>query len=347
MRYMSFTLAVLYILLVIAAGGGCQAGGEDTVMDPTPAPEQTTHKPMEAAIKKSDSFRVGLSLQDDSPFVMRVGDRLQQLIDNGDSEIELVIYNGMANANAQIAHVESFISSGFDVIILNPISYEDCALAVTLAQNAGIPLITTVVQTYNPTGYISYVGSDHFESGVIEANMVADYLKGSGKVVILEGVMGINAQEERYEGYMDVFRFYPNIEIVAVQTAAWQRDEAYAIVENWLRNDKEFSVVLSENDNMAIGAIEAIEELGKQDEIAVFGIDGDIDALRAVRDGRMEGTVYHNALKIAQTLYECIHTLKTFEIVDPSYMIPFERVTKENAEHYISEVEGAAVMSID
>ncbi len=342
MRYMSFTLAVLYVLMVVVMGGGCQTGDDDTVADPMPAPEQTTQKPMEAAIKKSDSFRVGLSLQDDSPFVMRVGNRLKQLIKNGDSEIELVIYNGMANANAQIAHVESFISSGFDVIILNPISYEDCALAVTIARNAGIPLITTIAQTYNPTGYISYVGSDHYESGVIEANMVADYIRGSGKVVILEGVMGISAQEGRYEGYIDVFKSYPNIEIVAIQTAAWQRDEAYAIVENWIRNGKDFSVVLSENDNMAMGAIEAIEDLGKQDEIAVFGIDGDIDALRAVRDGRMKGTVYHNALKIAQTLYDCILTLKTFETVDPSYMIPFDRVTQDNVDEYISEVEGAA-----
>jgi ABC-type sugar transport system substrate-binding protein len=240
---------------------------------------------------------------------------------------------GTENSNL-IAHVESFISSGFDVIILDPISYDDCALAVTIAQNAGIPLITTVTKTYNPTGYLSFVGSDHFESGVIEANMVADYLHGHGKVVVLEGVMGISAQTERYNGYMSVFKDYPNIEIAAIQTAAWQRDEAYAIVENWIRNGKDFSIVLSENDNMAMGAIEAIEELGKQEDIAVFGIDGDMDALTAVKEGRLKGTVFHNAKEIAQTLYNCIIKLKTYNTVEPAYLIPFEPVTQENVDDY-------------
>ena len=339
MKYVIPGLAILYILLFLISGCSVYHGMEDAEAQPAASPEQeqTSEQPMEGAIKKSDSFRVGLSLQDDSPFVMRVGSKLKQLIEDGDKDIELVIYNGMADANAQIAHVESFISSGFDVVILDPISYEDCALAVTIAKNAGIPLITTIAQTYNPSGYISYVGSDHYESGVIEANMVADYLKGSGKVVILEGVMGISPQEGRYAGYMDVFKSYPNIEIIAVQTAAWQRDEAYAIVENWIRNGKEFSVVLSENDNMAMGAIAAIEEFGKQDEIAVFGIDGDIDALTAVKDGRLQGTVFHNAQEIAQTLYKCLLTLKTYETVEAEYIIPFVPVTKENADKYISE----------
>jgi len=334
MRRIVICLAALFLLFTIS---GCGHSVQDIGAQSTASAKQTSAQPMEAVIKKSDSFRVGLTLQDDSPFVMRVGSKLKQLIENSDDDIELVVYNGMANANAQIAHVESFISSGFDVIILDPISYDDCALAVTIAQNAGIPLITTITETYNPTGYLSFVGSDHYESGVIEANMVAEYLNGSGKVVILEGVMGISAQTGRYEGYMDVFEEYPDIEIVAVQTAAWQRNEAYAIVENWIRTEKDFSVVLAENDNMAMGAIEAIEELGKQDEIAVFGIDGDMDALLAVKEGRLAGTVFHNAKKIAQTLYKCILKLKTYDTVEPVYMIPFEPVTQKNVDKYISE----------
>ena len=291
----------------------------------------------EAAIKKDSQFRVGMSLQDDSPFVIRVGDKLQTMVDENGDDIELVIFNGMANPNAQIAHVESFISSGYDAIILDPISYEECAMAVTIAKNAGVPLITTIVHTYNPTGYLSYVGSDHYESGVIEAEMVADFLNGHGKVVVLEGVMGISAQTGRYQGYVDVLKRYPEIEIVAVQTAAWQRDEAYAIVENWILNGKEFDVVLSENDNMAMGAIEAIEELGKSNEIFVFGVDGDLDALYAIKEGRLQGTVFHNAQKIAETLYDCLLKLKTYETIEPNYIIPFEPVTQQNVDKYILE----------
>jgi ABC-type sugar transport system substrate-binding protein len=329
-------IGCILALLLLTAISGCRPDyhGGGTNLQSTASARQPNVQTNGADTKRTDFFRVGLSLQDDSPFVMRVCSKLEQLIERGDRNIELVVYNGSANATAQIAHVESFISSGFDVIILDPISYEDCALAVTIAQNAGIPLITTIAETYNPTGYISFVGSDHFESGVIEAKMVADYLRGSGKIVVLEGVMGISSQTERYNGYMSVFKDYPDIEIMAIQTAGWRRDESYAVVENWIRNGKDFSVVLSENDNMAMGAIEAIEELGKQKEIAVFGIDGDMDALTAVKEGRIKGTVFHNAQEIAQTLYDCIIRLKTYNTVEPVYLIPFEPVTQKNVDDY-------------
>lgn len=335
MRRVLFVLLVLVMLMVFSSGCALSEDETDGAMETIDQSQQVKEQQIEPYIKKSNGYRVGMSLQDDSPFVLRVGDKLAELVDAGDDSIELVVYNGMANPNAQIAHVESFISSGFDVIILDPISYDECAMAVTIAQNAGVPLITTIAQTYNPTGYMSFVGSDHYESGVIQAQMVADYLKGKGKVVVLEGVMGISAQIERHKGYIDVLKYYPNIEIVAIQTAAWQRDEAYAIVENWIRNGKDFSVVLSENDNMAMGALEAIEKHGKQGSFAVFGIDGDQDALLAVRDGRLKGTVFHNAEKIAETLYESILTLKTYKTIEQSYMIPFEPVTQENVDKYL------------
>lgn len=328
-------LTCFLALLLVFAINGCNAQINKEASMPQSTVKNIDTQLDDTTTKRATAYRVGLSLQDDSPFVMRVGNQLKELVEEGDGDIELVIYNGMANANAQISHVESFISSGFDMVILNPISYEDCAMAVTIAKNAGVPLITTIAQTYNPTGYMSFVGSDHYESGVIQARMVARYLNGFGSVVILEGVMGISPQIGRYNGYMEVFKHYPGIEIMAVQTAAWQRDEAYAIVENWIRNEKPFSVVISENDNMAMGALEAIEEYGKQDEIAVFGIDGDADALKAVLEGRLEGTVFHNGKEIAGTLYECILQFKSYETLKESYMIPFEPVTARNADKYL------------
>lgn len=290
-------------------------------------------------VKKAQTYRktykVGVSLQDYSPFVLNVCNRLVKLVGENDQDIELVIFNANGDPNTQVAHIESFVSSGIDAIILDPISYEDCAMAVKIAEEAGLPLITTITKTINSDEYGIYVGSDHYESGVIEANMVVDYLDGAGNIVILEGYMGIDAQKGRYRGYMDVFAGYPDIHIVAMQTAAWNRNEAYAIVENWIRNDKDFSVILAENDNMAMGAIQAIEELGVSSKYAVFGIDGDRDAIEAVKDGRLEGTVYHNAEQISQTLYNCIVSLKTSEEVSTTYIIPFEKVTRENADAFL------------
>ena len=288
---------------------------------------------------ESNAFRVGISLQDESPFVIRVSKRLQSLLNEEDLGIEYVIYNAQRNANAQVSHVQSFISNEFDLVLLDPISYEDCAPAVDMLQEAGIPLIVFVTDVYNPGNYGYKVGSSHYESGVIEAQMAADALHGKGKIVVLEGVMGISAQYERYRGYRDVLKNYPDMEIVAEQTAAWQKDEAYLIVQNWIRN-KEFDLVLSENDNMALGAVEAVYEAGKEDEILVYGVDGDINMLYSVRNARADGTVYHDAIGQAEVLYEYIKDImQGITPPEKEYRIPFEPVTIENVDSYIQVME--------
>lgn len=299
----------------------------------------STESTVQAQVTSSSAghkFRVGISLQDESPFVMRVSYELQRIIKENAPDVELKIYNGETNPQMQTAHVESFISAGFDLILLDPISYEECKPAVMIANEANIPIITFITLVSNQADCLSFVGSSHIESGIIEAEMVVQFLKGNGQIVILEGVMGISAQKERFDGYNSVFDKYPGISIVAVQTAAWQRSEAEAIVENWIDSGKEFDVVVSENDNMAMGAIAAIENAGLADEIAVFGIDGDPDALQAVKDGRLAGTVYQDAVKQAETLFECIQKVKLSESIESSYLIPFEAVTPENVDDFLT-----------
>ena len=288
---------------------------------------------------KGNTFRVGISLQDESPFVIRVSKRLQALLDEEDLGIEYVIYNAQRNANAQVSHVQSFISNEFDLVLLDPISYEECAPAVEMLQESGIQLIVFVTDVYNPDKYGYKIGSSHYESGVIEAQMAAEALHGKGKIVVLEGVMGISAQYERYRGYMDVLKDYPDIEIVAEQTAAWQKNEAYLIVQNWIRN-KEFDAVLSENDNMALGAVEAVYEAGMDDEILVYGVDGDINMLYSVRNERADGTVYHDAIGQAEVLYEYIKDImQGITPPEKEYRIPFEPVTVDNVDSYIEIME--------
>jgi len=145
--------------------------------------------------------------------------------------------------------------------------------------------------------------------------------------------------DERYRGYMDVLEEYPDMEIIAVQTAAWQKDEAYLIVQNWIRN-KEFDAVLSENDNMALGAVEAVYEANKEDDIRVYGVDGDMYMLYSVRNGRANGTVYHDAIRQADILYEYIlDIMNGIQPPEKEYRIPFTEVTIDNVDQYIEVME--------
>lgn len=331
-------LIALLSLLVLLLAASCKPSDQSELVPPKQRPQASSNAEKTAIETPTATrkFRVGISLQDESPFVIRVSQRLESIVKEQSDDIELVIYNGKINPLMQIAHVESFISGGFDLVLLDPISFEECAPAVTIAKEAGIPIITFVTGISNQVDCLSFVGSSHIESGILEAQMVADYLNGNGRIVILEGVIGIEAQKARYVGYKQVFEKYPKINIVAIQTAAWQRAEAKAIVENWIESGKEFNVVVSENDNMAMGAIEAIEQAGLSEKVAIFGIDGDADALQAVKDGRMKGTVYHDADQQAKTLFKCITDLKASKTIKSSYFIPFEIVTQENVDYYMA-----------
>lgn len=283
-----------------------------------------------------NKITIGISMQGlEAPYVARVKDYIEIALEEIGPDVEAIILDGQENAEKQVSHVENFTSRKMDAIILNPISFDGCVPAVETAVKAETPIITLITLVSNQELCDSFVGSDHFESGVIEAQMMADKLNGRGNIVILEGVMGIDSQIKRMEGYKYVLSKYPNIKIVAQQTASWRRSEAYAIVQNWIENDKDFDAVLSENDNMALGAVMAIEEAGKSGEIMVFGIDGDSDALQAVADGRLEGTVFQDAEAQARQAVYCAISLAKRQTIYKEYVIPFKAVTKENVYEYL------------
>jgi inositol transport system substrate-binding protein len=279
-------------------------------------------------------IKVGVSMQGlEAPYVAAVQQHLENSVKN--SEVEAVFLDAQSNVEKQISQIEQFIAWKVDVIILNPISYTGCAPAVDAANKAGIPIVALITRVANQDKANSFVGSDHKDSGIIEAEMVAKEIGGKGNIVVIEGVMGIDAQIQRMEGYKEVLAKYPDIKIVAQQAANWQRSEAFAITENWIKSGKKFDVVLSQNDNMALGALRAVEQANLVSKIKVFGIDGDKDALEAVKAGRLAGTVFQDAKRQAERAVECAIKLTKGEPIEKYYVIPFKAVTEENADKFL------------
>ncbi|MGO7206608.1 substrate-binding domain-containing protein, partial [Rhizobium ruizarguesonis] len=135
----------------------------------------------------------------------------------------------------------------------------------------------------------SYVGSDDTISGYMEAKTVLDKLGCKGNVVILEGPVGQSAQISRLEGNKKALAECPDVKVLEDQTANWSRAEAQTLMENWLTaHPKQINGVIGQNDEMALGAIEAIKAAGLDEKsFAIAGIDGITDALRAVKAGEM------------------------------------------------------------
>lgn len=295
---------------------------------PTPStPTTTVAQPAKSSPAIQNRYVVGVAWQGMTPYVLRLQDWLLEFADDAPFEIEFMMMDAQENYEKQISQVENFIAHKVDLILLNPCSYEHLDPAVEAAQNADIPIITIITRIKNQDQCIAFVGSDHKESATLEFELAAEKLNNKGKIVILQGTVGIEAQLLRSEGYKERLAAYPDIEVAAEQPAFWQRDEAYMIVENWIYNGLEFDAILSQNDYMALGALDAVRAAGKEDEIIVLGIDGDSNAISAVENGQLTGTIYMDAYTQAWQIAECIQMIHDNVTPQREYLIPFIVVT--------------------
>lgn len=202
--------------------------------------------------------------------------------------VELTIFDGRYDALVQQEQFETMITQGYDAIIFAPIDADAGAAAVEAAAEAGIPVFGTNTMA-NTDKLTSYVGSDDVQSGYMEAKYLLDQIGCKGNVVIIEGPIGQSAQVQRLEGNMKALAECPEVTVLEQQTANWSRAEGQTLMENWLTSHGDtIDGVIGQNDEMALGAIEAIKAAGMQPtDFAIVGIDGVTDALLAVKAGEM------------------------------------------------------------
>jgi putative xylitol transport system substrate-binding protein len=201
-------------------------------------------------------------------------------------EVELTVFDGRYDALVQQEQFNTMITQKFNAIIFVPIDIEAGATAVQAAHDAGIPVIGSNTRV-NSDLLSSYVGSDDTISGYMEAKAVLDKIGCKGNVVIIEGPIGQSAQISRLEGNQKALAECPDVKVLEQQTANWSRAEAQTLMENWLTSHPgQINGVIGQNDEMALGAVEAIKSAGlKTEDFAIAGIDGITDALTAVKEG--------------------------------------------------------------
>ncbi len=203
-------------------------------------------------------------------------------------EVELTVFDGRYDALVQQEQFNTMVTQKFDAIIFVPIDIEAGATAVQAAHDAGIPVIGSNTRVHSDL-LSAYVGSDDTVSGYLEAKSVLDKIGCKGNVVVIEGPIGQSAQISRLEGNKKALAECPNVKVLEDQTANWSRAEAQTLMENWLTaHPGQINGVIGQNDEMALGAIEAIKAAKlKVGDFAIAGIDGVTDALNAVKQGTM------------------------------------------------------------
>lgn len=248
--------------------------------------------------------------------------------------VRLVINDAQRDAGRQIQQIENFIAQGVDAIVLNPCELEASSPAVEKAIAAGIPIVNVNSETTVKPD--AFVGSRDEDSARIAMGYIAERLEGKGEILMIHGYMGQAAQIKRDAGAREVLAKNPEMKLLAAQTAEWDRAKAVTLMENWLqRYGDQVDAVFAQNDEMAMGALLAIERAGKKDQIIVVGVDAIADALQAVVEGRLDATVFQDGVGQAKTALQAAIALSKGEPVEKETFIPFQLVTRENAAEFV------------
>jgi galactofuranose transport system substrate-binding protein len=213
----------------------------------------------------------------------------------------LVYTDAAGSAAKQVADVRSMIAQKVDLIFLSPREDKPLAPVVTEAAKAGIPVILldrNIDQSIAKPGqdYVTFIGSDFIKEGQRAADWLVKKTGGKAIIIELEGTTGASPANDRKKGFDDVIAKNAGMKIVASQTGDFARDKGRQVAETLLQAHPDANVIYAHNDEMAIGAISAIEAAGKTPgkDIIVVSIDGEKDALQAIIDGKLGATVECN-----------------------------------------------------
>nr|WP_288916123.1 sugar ABC transporter substrate-binding protein [uncultured Pseudomonas sp.] len=237
----------------------------------------------------------------------------------------------------QLSQVESFISQKVDAIIVNPVDTAATQRITKAAVAAGIPLVYVNRRPDDlklPAGVVT-VASDDLEAGRMQMQYLADKMSGKGNIVILLGDLANNSTTNRTKGVKEVLAKYPDIKIEQEQTGIWSRDKGMTLVNDWLTQGREFNAVVSNNDEMAIGAAMALKGVGKEKgSVLIAGVDGTPDGLNAVKKGEMAVSVFQDAKGQADGSIDTAVKMVKKQPVEQAVWVPYRLITPENVDQF-------------
>ncbi|QEK11597.1 sugar ABC transporter substrate-binding protein [Crassaminicella thermophila] len=286
---------------------------------------------------KGKKIKVGVSIASfDDTFLMYMKDGMEEYAKKLGGEVEATYVDAKDDAIKQLAQVENFVAQGVDAIIVVPVNTEATGPMTQACQEANIPLVYVNRLPDNLPEDVVFVGSNSIDAGIFQMEYLAEKMGGKGNVVILMGKLDNEAAIKRTEGVKKVIEEkYPNIKVTKEQTGEWSRAKGMAVMENWLASGDKIDAVASNNDDMALGAINAIEAQGKLGEILVAGVDATPDALAEIDKGRLDATVFQDAEGQGSGAMEAAVKKVKGEKVQNRVWIPFQLVTPENYKEFM------------
>jgi len=254
-------------------------------------------------------------------------------------DVALQFSDAQGDVARQLNHIQNFVAQGVAALIVNAADTAATPSMTKVAREAGVPLVYVNRRPSEetlPKGVV-FVGSEDSQAGTLEMEELARLMNHRGNVAIMVGELASNGAQLRTKAVEDVVAKYPGMKIVEKQVANFQRERGLDLMNNWLTVGTKIDAVASNNDEMAIGAIMAIQQAGgKQGAILVGGVDATPDALAEVGKGTLAVTVFQDARGQGRGALDAALKLSRGEAVDSFVWIPFELVTKENYKSYLN-----------
>jgi ribose transport system substrate-binding protein len=305
------TVAAATLTLSLAA---CGAG------DPTKNAEP-------AASGAAKQLRIGVTVYDMSSFITAGKEGMEAYAKA--NNIELLWNAANLDVSTQANQMDQLIGAKADAVVVVPVQADSLQPQVAAAKTAGVPIIPVNAALNNPD-ISGNVQPDDVKAGEEEMTMMVDKLGGKGNIVVLQGPLGQSGQIDRQKGIDKVLAENPGIKVLAQDTANWKRDEAVNKMKNWISAYDDIDGVVSQNDDMGLGALQALKESGKS--VPIVGIDGIEDGLKAVESGDFIGTMLQNGTVELSAGLAVAAAIARGEQVDkePVYLMP--KITKDNVD---------------
>ncbi|MDD3137920.1 MAG: substrate-binding domain-containing protein [Lachnospiraceae bacterium] len=322
-KVMALTMAM--ILIGSSLVTGCGRGTNSSTESDTKTTDTSADK----------KYVIGLSMNTQTnPFFVDVKDGVQKAAD--ENGIELFITDAQDDPSVQMKDIENLITKKPDAIIIDTCDSDAIVASVEACNDAGIPVFT-MDREANGGKVISHIGYDAIKSGKIAGQYLVDTLGGKGKIVEIQGIMGTNVAQNRSKGFNEIMKANPGMEIVATQVADFDRAKGMSVMENILQANSKIDGLYAANDEMLLGALEAVEAAGRLDEITMIGCDAIDDTLEAIRSKKVEATIAEPPFFLGKAILNTAFDYLEGKTVEPTVILDNTLVTIDNVDTIVTK----------
>lgn len=318
----------LLALVIISAMGCSQKNTESDEPGEATLPEQEVEEQSEVDSSEKELHFCFAIKNLTNPYFIEEARGVQEACDELGITVDIQATNADTEVDKQLEICENFLATKPDAIIIAPLSSTGIVPFVKNCNDAGVPVINVDTamdpDTMKEMGasVVTTVITDNYAAGVAAAEAIIEELDGKGKILVLEGTSGAQTAEDRKRGFLDTMEEKgAEIEIVDSQPADYNRNKGYEVFTNMFAANPNVDALFAANDEMALGALQVMDEYGKAGEIKVVGINFSEDAKTAMKDGKMLGSVNQDPYMLGRlAALAAYHHITGTEEVDELYM---------------------------